>query len=86
MDRLVKVNLANDSLLLEPTNVANCVSKGKSEKFDCRNHIRGIQPIGDGERLYVCGTNAHNPRDQVVYANMNRVRLRVRPRRRQRHP
>merc|ERR1712038_883560 len=78
MDRLIKVNLANvsstdcagDSLLLEPSNVANCVSKGKSEKFDCRNHIRVIQPIGDGERLYVCGTNAHNPRDQVVYANL----------------
>ena len=74
----IKVNLANvsttdcasDSLLLEPSNVANCVSKGKSEKFDCRNHIRVIQPIGDGERLYVCGTNAHNPRDQVVYANL----------------
>jgi len=78
MDRLIKVNLANvsatdcasDSLLLEPSNVANCVSKGKSEKFDCRNHVRVIQPIGDGERLYVCGTNAHNPRDQVVYANL----------------
>ena len=78
MDRLIKLNLANvsstdcaaDSLLLEPSNVANCVSKGKSEKFDCRNHIRVIQPIGDGERLYVCGTNAHNPRDQVVYANL----------------
>ena len=74
----MQVNLANvsatdcasDSLLLEPSNVANCVSKGKSEKFDCRNHVRVIQPIGDGERLYVCGTNAHNPRDQVVYANL----------------
>ena len=61
---------ASDSLLLEPSNVANCVSKGKSEKYDCRNHVRVIQPIGDGERLYVCGTNAHNPRDQVVYANL----------------
>lgn len=78
MDRLVRVNLANvsqtncdqDSMLLEPTNVANCVSKGKSEKFDCRNHVRVIQPIGNGDRLYVCGTNAHNPRDQVVYANL----------------
>ena len=57
MDRLVKVNLANvsdtsceyDSMLLEPSNAANCVSKGKSEKYDCRNHIRVIQPIGDGE-------------------------------------
>lgn len=78
MDRLVRVHLSNisltecarDSLLLEPSNAANCVSKGKSENYDCRNHIRVIQPIGDGDRLYVCGTNAHNPRDQVVYANL----------------
>ena len=70
MANVSTTDCASDSLLLEPSNVANCVSKGKSEKFDCRNHIRVIQPIGDGERLYVCGTNAHNPRDQVVYANL----------------
>jgi len=81
MDRLYKVNLSNvsstsceyDSLLLEPSNTAQCISKGKSEKFDCRNHIRVIQPIGNGDRLYVCGTNAHNPRDQVVYANLTNL-------------
>ena len=39
---------------------------GKSRDFDCRNHIRVIQPIGeDGDKLYVCGTNAHSPKDQV---------------------
>jgi len=78
MDRLIRVNLANisktncdrDSMVLEPTNVQNCVSKGKSEKFDCRNHIRVIQPIGNGDQLYVCGTNAHQPRDQVIYSNL----------------
>ena len=69
MDRVIRVNLGNvsatscdyDSLLLEASNVAACVAKGKSESFDCRNHIRVIQPIGTGDRLYICGTNAHNP-------------------------
>lgn len=56
-----------DSLSLEPSNVAQCVSKGKLEHFECRNHIRVIQPIGDGHRLYVCGTNAHSPKDWVLY-------------------
>jgi len=78
MDRLIRLNLANisqtnceyDTMSLEPTNVANCVSKGKSENYDCRNHVRVIQPIGNGERLYVCGTNAHNPKDLVIYANL----------------
>lgn len=78
MDRIIKVNLANvsatncdtDTLLFEPTNVGSCVSKGKSEHYDCRNHIRVIQSIGNGERLYVCGTNAHNPIDRILYANL----------------
>ncbi|XP_023340558.1 semaphorin-2A [Eurytemora carolleeae] len=78
MDRVIKVNLNNvsetncdsNSLLLEPSNVGSCVSKGKSENYDCRNHIRVITPIGDGEMLYVCGTNAHNPADLVVFANL----------------
>jgi Sema domain len=39
--------------------------------FDCRNHIRVIQPIGDGTRLYVCGTNAHNPKDWVINVSLN---------------
>ncbi|XP_072153742.1 semaphorin-2A isoform X2 [Bemisia tabaci] len=78
MDHVYKLNLSNisqshcekDSLVLEPTNVANCVSKGKSEHFDCRNHIRVIQPIGDGSRVYICGTNAHGPKDWVIYSNL----------------
>jgi len=81
MDRLLKVNLANvsstscerDSLVLDPSNTAQCISKGKTENFDCRNHIRVIQPLGNGDRLYICGTNAHNPRDQVVYANLTNL-------------
>ncbi|KAK9708588.1 hypothetical protein QE152_g27111 [Popillia japonica] len=62
-----------DSLILEPTLIDNCVSKGKSEHFDCRNHIRVIQSIGDGDRLYICGTNAHNPKDWVVHANLTHL-------------
>ncbi|KAF4526525.1 hypothetical protein B566_EDAN005892 [Ephemera danica] len=58
---------------MEPSNVANCVSKGKSELFDCRNHVRVIQPMGDGGRIYVCGTNAHSPKDWVIYSNLTHL-------------
>ncbi|KAG7302065.1 Semaphorin-2A, partial [Plutella xylostella] len=76
MDRLYRLNMNNissshcerDAINLEPSNVAQCVSKGKSEHFDCRNHIRVIQPMGEERsRLYVCGTNAHSPKDWVLY-------------------
>jgi hypothetical protein len=49
MDRLIRVSSASnlsatdcemDSIYMEATNVANCVSKGKSRDYDCRNHIR----------------------------------------------
>ncbi|VVC92725.1 unnamed protein product [Leptidea sinapis] len=81
MDRLFRLNMNNvtathcdrDSINLEPSNVAQCVSKGKSEHFDCRNHIRVIQPMGDGSRLYVCGTNAHSPKDWVLYSNLTHL-------------
>ncbi|XP_047003518.1 semaphorin-2A-like [Schistocerca americana] len=81
MDRVFRLNLSNishsscerDYLSLEPSHVASCVSKGKSEHFDCRNHIRVIQPITDGNRLYICGTNAHNPKDWVIYANLTHL-------------
>ena len=58
MDRLIKVTHLNnisltnceaDSMRLEADNVANCVSRGKSEEFDCKNHIRVIQAIGKKE-------------------------------------
>jgi len=78
MDRIIKVNLNNisatscdyDTMIIEPSNVGSCVSKGKSEHYDCRNHIRVIQSIGNGDRLYVCGTNAHQPMDMLIYANL----------------
>ncbi|XP_030758348.1 semaphorin-2A isoform X2 [Sitophilus oryzae] len=81
MDRLYRLNLSNinqsscerDALNLEPGNVASCVSKGKTEHFDCRNHIRVIQSMGNGDRLYVCGTNAHNPKDWVINANLTHL-------------
>ncbi len=61
MDALYRLDAANitgepedvclrNSLTLKATNVANCVSKGKSEEFDCRNHVRVIQTIGDGQK------------------------------------
>ncbi|KAI8128399.1 Semaphorin-2A [Lucilia cuprina] len=37
--------------------------------FDCKNHIRVIQRM-QGNRLYVCGTNAHNPKD---YSNLTHL-------------
>lgn len=81
MDRVFRLNMNNissslcerDALNLEPSNVAQCVSKGKSEHFDCRNHVRVIQPMGDGSRLYVCGTNAHSPKDWVLYSNLTHL-------------
>ncbi|XP_065170848.1 semaphorin-2A isoform X2 [Atheta coriaria] len=85
MDRVFRLNLSNinqsscdrDALNLEPTHVANCVSKGKSEHFDCRNHIRVIQSMGNGERLYICGTNAHNPKDWVIYSNLTHLNRQI---------
>ncbi|XP_041972853.1 semaphorin-2A-like isoform X2 [Aricia agestis] len=81
MDRIFKVNMTDvsqthcerDGLYLEASNVAQCVSKGKSEPYECRNHIRVLQPMGDGDRLYVCGTNAHSPKDWVVYLNLTHL-------------
>lgn len=81
MDHIFRLNLANinttncktDVLHLEASNVHNCVSKGKSVNYDCKNHIRVIQPMGDGSRLYVCGTNAHGPKDWVIYANLTHL-------------
>jgi len=81
MDRVMRINLSDisqtncqrDSLLLEPTSSSECTSKGKNQHYDCRNHIRVIQPMGDGSRLYVCGTNAHNPKDLVIYANLTNL-------------
>lgn len=79
MDSIFRLNLNNinrtrcevDSIKLESTSRSSCVDKGKSEHFDCRNHIRVIQPMGaDHSRFYVCGTNAHNPKDWIVNANM----------------
>ena len=82
MDRLIKVqNLKNisrtdcakDSMELKANSIPNCISRGKSLDYDCRNHIRVIQPIGDGSRLYICGTNAHSPKDEVIYANLTHL-------------
>lgn len=82
MDAIYALDAANvsasdceaSSLNLPASNAANCVSKGKTEEFDCRNHIRVIQPIGrDGKRLYICGTNAHSPKDHVIYANLTKL-------------
>lgn len=81
MDKIFKVNLNNvnktrcevDLITLLPSNIPSCVSKGKSEHYDCKNHIRVIQPINDGNRLYVCGTNAHHPTDWVIHTNLTHL-------------
>lgn len=44
------------------------------QHFDCRNHIRVIQPMSKN-RLYICGTNAHNPKDWVIYVSNLRMAL-----------
>lgn len=85
MNRLFKVNLSNvnrsrcdaDSLVVAPHSdaVKNCVNKGKPEQYDCHNHIRVIQPIGDGSKMYVCGTYAHDPRDFVFQVNQTHMNV-----------
>ncbi len=80
MDALFRLDPANvssadcvaDTLSLPASNAASCVSRGKDEDYDCRNHIRVVQTVAGG-RLYVCGTNAHSPRDLVVHANLTRL-------------
>lgn len=80
MDRVFRMSLKDinrtrcdvDSLNLNPHNVQSCVSKGKSEQYECRNHIKVIQPMAR-DRLYICGTNAQNPKDWVVHANLSHI-------------
>lgn len=78
MDNIFKLNLANinssscytDAIHLGPIDTQKCLLKGKSESYDCRNHIKVIQPMNkSGDKLYVCGTNAYNPHDGLLYAN-----------------
>lgn len=39
------------------------------QAFECRNHVKVIQPMSkQADRLYVCGTNAYNPRDYLIHA------------------
>ncbi|CAG0890637.1 unnamed protein product [Darwinula stevensoni] len=83
MDHIFRLPLKNislamcegegDVLVLEPSNVPNCISKGKSEEYECHNHVRVIQPMGNGDRLYICGTNAHQPKDLVIYSNLTHL-------------
>lgn len=77
MDKVFRLNLVNinrtkcndRTLTSNPNVVVSCVYKGKREDYECRNHIKVIQPIGDGSKLYICGTNAQNPRDLEIYSN-----------------
>ena len=70
---ITKSDCDKDALKLPASNVVNCVSRGKREDYDCRNHIRVIWPIEGGSRVYICGTNAHSPKDFVVYANLTHL-------------
>jgi len=80
MDRVFRLALSNvnrsrcdsDSISLDPGSMNNCISKGKSSHFDCRNHIRVIQMV-QGSKLYVCGTNAHAPRDWILHTNLTHL-------------
>lgn len=45
------------------------------QRFECRNHIRVIQKMNKGNRLYICGTNAHSPKDYVLYVSENYFHL-----------
>lgn len=78
MDKVFKIPMVNinrtrcdlDSIELSPDHINHCVSKGKSLDYDCRNHIRVVQVIESSNinsyKLYVCGTNAHSPKDYII--------------------
>ncbi|XP_077288843.1 semaphorin-2A-like [Arctopsyche grandis] len=80
MDHIFRLNLSDisqskcekDSLYLEATDVATCLISGKSEEYECKNHIRVIESIGE-DLLYVCGTNANNPRDLIIYKSLKHL-------------
>ncbi|KAL3250003.1 hypothetical protein MRX96_055617 [Rhipicephalus microplus] len=81
MDKVFRLSLANinrtkcndRSLSANKDVVSTCVYKGKREDYECRNHIKVIQPIGDGTKLYICGTNAQNPRDMEIYLTLRDI-------------
>ncbi|XP_077513121.1 semaphorin-2A-like [Amblyomma americanum] len=79
MDHLFKLQLDDISrmpvmelLLPAPqSSVNSCTMLGGGPlgpQVECRNHIRVIQPIGNGSTLYVCGTNSRDPTDWQVRA------------------
>ena len=81
MDKIFRLNLSRisnsnchkDSLNIKSSNPNTCINEGKSDEFDCRNHIKVIQPVGDGKRLYICGTNAYSPKDWMIYNNLTHL-------------
>ena len=81
MDKIFRLNSTSisqskcdkDSLNIKSSNPNTCINKGKSGEFDCRNHIKVIQPFDDGNRLYICGTNAYSPKDWMIYNNLTHL-------------
>ncbi|XP_053740435.1 semaphorin-4E-like isoform X4 [Synchiropus splendidus] len=63
------ISKKNDSVEwnVTPEQVTNCVWKGKNGAIDCRNQIKTLLKRQDN-RMYVCGTNAFNPKcDYMAY-------------------
>lgn len=74
MNNISQTDCQKHSVSLPPEENSNrCYISGKQKHYDCMNHIRVIQPIGDGSRIYVCGTGAYNPRGLILYRNLSRL-------------
>ena len=56
----------------QPSNPPNppTAPEPQCQSYDCRNHIKVIERVGrHRDKLYVCGTNAYNPRDYLIHAS-----------------
>ncbi|KAM9789513.1 LOW QUALITY PROTEIN: semaphorin-4E-like [Neosynchiropus ocellatus] len=65
------ISKKNDSVEwnVTPEQVTSCGWKGKDEAIDCRNQIKTLLKRQDN-RMYVCGTNAFNPKcDYMSYVD-----------------
>ncbi|KAG7266561.1 hypothetical protein CRUP_011146 [Coryphaenoides rupestris] len=51
-----------------------CIKKGKDAEIDCKNYIRILHAMSDGQ-MYVCGTNAFDPECDLMSYKDGRLTL-----------
>ncbi|XP_064483153.1 semaphorin-2A-like [Ornithodoros turicata] len=77
MDKVFRLNLNSingtkcdgRTLTANAAAVTSCATRVTRVDYECKNYIKVIQPIGDGSKLYICGTNANNPMDLEIYSD-----------------